>query len=475
MTAKNSFENMNQPNAKTKKVKKTEPKWKPKEFPVFDPYKYYFETKLRRYWYQDPQGKGWKEDTREDFAMHLHNFHGLSLKPPGEGQQSQVARAIYAIQQLSWVNVTTDLAGYHGPQIITHNNLRLLIKNSPKLLEPYEGDYATLLQFFDGLLPGEPGEHLNCWCADVIQHVYERKLGSFIVPILCGPASAGKSLFQNLLSVATGNRFSFPYQVMTGGTPFNEHLFASEHWMIEDEYSAGDIKSRNQLGTALKNFVANEHKLNHGKNKVAFTMPRLLQFLTVTLNDELENIAQLPQKHPSLDGKVSLYDCQCSPMPMPTNTTEEKAAFWAQLMKELPCWIYDLIHKTPMPAKWQCGRFMVPWRAEKVLIALDELQPEIKFRELVQTLYWNSSEVPGVLCVQSYGTAKEGSATDIESDLRHKDSSVKALADDLLRHPAAAGRYLTRLCDRFPEEFSYKRTMERRVYTLKPPTGMTLP
>ena len=65
---------------------------------------------------------------------------------------------------------------------------------------------------------------------------------------------------------------------------------------------------------------------------------------------------------------------------------------------------------------------MVPWRAEKVLIALDELQPEIKFRELVQTLYWNTNYLPTVLCVQSLGAAKEGSATDIESDLRHKDS-----------------------------------------------------
>ena len=140
------------------------------------------------------------------------------------------------------------------------------------------------------------------------------------MPILCGPASAGKSLFQAILTAATGGRSSRPYQVMTGGTPFNEHLFAAEHWVIEDEYSSGDMKARNQLGTSIKNFVANAQKLNHGKNKVPFMSPPLLQFMTVTLNDELENIAQLPQKHPSLDGKVSLYDCECSAMPMPTGT-----------------------------------------------------------------------------------------------------------------------------------------------------------
>ena len=431
--------------------------------------RYYFETKNRRYWFQT--SKGWKDLAKEDFREHLKNAHGIPTKP--EPGQLGVARAIYLVQE-NWVNVTSDLAGYHGPQIIVHNDLRILVKHAPKLVTPYEGDYATLLEFFDGFMAGEQGEHLNCWCADVVRHVYAKQLGSFIVPILCGPASAGKSLFQAILTAATGGRSSRPYQSMTGGTPFNEHLFASEHLIIEDEYSSGDLKSRNQLGTALKNFVANAQKLNHGKNKVAFLMPILLQFMTVSLNDETENIAQLPQKHPSLDGKVSLYDAAASKMPMPTGTPEQKAAFWAQLMKELPCWIYDLLHNTPMPKKWQTGRFMVPWRAEKISVALDELQPEIKFRELVQTLYWGSNDSSGTYCVQSYGDkAKTGSATEIESDLLQKDSPVNAMADVLLRNPAAAGRYLTRLCDRFPEEFSFKRSEDKRCYTIRLPREET--
>lgn len=462
MTKPNSFENMVQPEP-------PEPK-KRKEFPPFESERYYFETKNRRYWYLDPEGKGWKEDTRDDFAAFLYNYHGLSKTPKVKGGQSRVQRAIYLVQQ-NWVNVTSDLAGYHGPQILEHDNLRILIKNGPRLMEPFEGDYVTLLEFFDGLLAGEQGEHLNCWCADVVRHAYARQLGSFIVPILCGPANAGKSLFQAILTAATGGRSSRPYQVMTGGTPFNEHLFAAEHWMIEDEYSSGDLKSRNQLGTAIKNFVANAQKLNHGKNKVPFLMPLLLQFMTLSLNDEMENIAQLPQKHPSLDGKVSLYDCSCSPMPMPTRTPAEKAAFLAQLMRELPCWIYDLIHKTPMPAKWQTGRFMVPWRAERISRALDALQPETKFRSIVHYLYWGPGELSrdGILFVQSSENAKIGAATDIEADLRHKDSVVKSLADDLLRHPSACGRYLSRLCDRFPEEFSFRRTMYSRIYTIRRP------
>ena len=448
-----------------------EPK-KRKEFPPFLESRYFFETKNRRYWYLDPEGKGWKEDTRDDFASFLYNYHGLSKTPKVKGGQSGVQRAIYLVQQ-NWVNVTTDLAGYHGPRILTHADTRILVKNGPKLVEPFEGDYETLLSFFDGLLTGEPGEHLSCWCADVVRHVYARQLGSFIVPILCGPASAGKSLFQAILTAATGGRSTRPYQVMTGGTPFNEHLFAAEHWIIEDEYSSGDLKARNQLGTAIKNFVANELKLSHGKNKVPFTVPRLLQFLTVTLNNELENISQLPRKHPSLDGKISLYDCQYSPMPMPTGTDEKDRAFWAQLMKELPCWIYDLIYRTPMPAKWQTGRFMVPWRAEKLSAALDELEPYMKMRDLVHILLWDerrkTDEESPVITISRHGDSWLGTPTQIESDLRHQSSPVKTLADDLFRNPSECGRLLTRLCEHFPREYVNKRTAKERLYLLKRP------
>lgn len=451
---------MNEPNPKVKKS--AEPK--PKRYPKFSPEGFYFESKNRRILLPSPLG--YQELSIEDFMFRLHEDFGLSIK----GKFNDCRKVVTWLQKNQWVHVATDLAGYWGPAVVEFGDKRILILHAPKLVTPYEGDYATLLEYFDGLLTGEPGEHLNCWCADVVRHVYDRQLGSFIVPILCGPRSAGKSLFQEILTEATGGRSSRPYSAMTGVTSFNEHLFAAEHWIIEDEYSSGDPKARAQLGTALKNFVANQQKLNHGKYKAAFLMPRLLQFLTLSLNDELENIAQLPRKHPSLDDKVSLYDCQYSPMPMPTGTTEEKLAFKAQLMKELPCWIYDLIHKTPMPAKWQSGRFMVPWRAEKVSQALDELEPYMKLRDLLYILLWRNplgQEVREALTIVPQGNSYLGTPTQIESDLCSS-PPVKTLADRLfLKHEC--GRLLARLCLEFPGEYVNKRKNNGRFYLLNPP------
>jgi hypothetical protein len=462
MSRKNSFDDLNQPDPKP--AKSTQPK--PRRFPKFSPDGFYFEIKNRRTW--SPSPLGYQDLSVDDFMFRLHEDFGLSVK----GKYNDCRKVVTWLQKNQWVHVATDLAGYWGPATVEFGDKRILILHSPKLIEPYEGDYPTLLEYFDGLLPGEPGEHLNCWSADVVRHVYHHELGTFIIPILCGPASAGKSLFQHLLTVATGGRSSRPYSAMIGATSFNEHLFAAEHWIIEDEYSSGDPKARAQLGTALKNFVANETKLNHGKYKMAFLMPRLLQFLTLSLNDELENIAQLPRKHPSLDDKVSLYNCLCSAMPMPTGTFEEKAAFWAQLLKELPCWIYDLLYKTPMPAKWQSGRFMVPWRAEKVSQALDELEPYMKMRDLIHILLWRNpleDREGEALTIVAQGNSYLGTPTQIETDLRHQSSPVKTLADDLFRNPSECGRLLTRLCLEFPGEFAKQRTEKARLYLLNPP------
>ena len=434
-----------------------------KEFAPYTPEGYYFEIRNRRYWKKT--SLGWQSLTGEDFQRYLNVWYGLSAARK-KGAPSSCDQAMVWIQQNQWVNVVSDLAGYHGPAVITYNDTRILVPHGPRLVTPHEGDYQTILDYWDGMLPGDPGEHLRCWCAAAVKSAYAHRLGTNIIPILCGPHSCGKSLFQQLFTVAVGGRVSFPYQVMTGVTPFNEHLFAAEHLIIEDEYSSGDIKSRNQLGTTLKNFVANKQKLNHGKGKAAFTSPELLQFLTISLNDELENIAQLPRKHPSLDGKVSLYDCAASPMPMPTGNDEEKAAFWAQLMKELPCWIYDLLHKTPMPAKWRSGRFMVPWRAQKLSAALDELEPYMRLRDLIYILLWQDlNKNDSILHLSYEGDFYLGTPTEIELELRAPTSPVKALADDLCKNSTECGRLLTRLCEHFPREF-VKRRGDDRIYQL---------
>lgn len=438
---------------------------RPKKAKSFPYSKFFYETKSRGFLFQNSNGD-WIEHGSREFCRYLGVTYGISLKR-SDGAPSPAERIITELQETPdrVVNVALELAGHHGPKVIRHADTAILVKHGPKLLEPAEGDYPTLIQYFDGMLPGEQGEHLNCWSAQAVQDAYNGELTTSIIPILCGPHSCGKSLFQHILTEALGGRSSSPYMVMTGGSSFNEHLFGAEHLMIEDEYSSGDYRSRQQLGTALKNFVANQKKLNHGKGKCAFLMPRLFQRLTVSLNDELENIAQLPQKHPSLDHKLSLYACQHAPMPMPTRTEAERKVFWAQLMKELPAWIFDLLYKTTIPDRWLDGRFMVAYRHDKISDALDELQPEIKLRELVRAVYWADFPLDYI----EIGSGQDQiwrNPTQFEADLRHQSSPVRSLADDLLRSPAATGRYFTRLCERFPEEFSSKRTKRERLYGL---------
>jgi hypothetical protein len=141
-------------------------------------------------------------------------------------------------------------------------------------------------------------------------------------------------------------------------------------------------------------------------------------------------------------------------------------------MKELPCWIYDLLHKTPMPAKWQSGRFMVPWRAEKISQALDELEPYMRLRDLLYLRLWRNplGDVEGevLTIVPQEGSSYLGTPTQIENDLCHQSSPVKTLADRLFQK-YECGRLLTKLCLEFPGEYVSKRKTNARLYLLNPP------
>jgi hypothetical protein len=82
-----------------------------------------------------------------------------------------------------------------------------------------------------------------------------------------GRTTAGKSLFQNLLTLILGGRTAKPYQYMMGATSFNADLFEAEHLAMEDEHASTDIRTRRHFGSQLKNVTVNDSQRCHGKHQ----------------------------------------------------------------------------------------------------------------------------------------------------------------------------------------------------------------
>src|SRR5947199_8807639 len=90
-----------------------------------------------------------------------------------------------------------------------------------------------------------------------------------------------------------------------------------------------------------KNITVNDWQRCHAKNRVAIGLAPFWR-LSVTVNDEPENLMVLPPIDDSIEDKLIILRAWKFPMPMPTATLQQRKAFWKRLEQELPAFLHYL-------------------------------------------------------------------------------------------------------------------------------------
>jgi hypothetical protein len=153
----------------------------------------------------------------------------------------------------------------------------------------------------------------------------ERRKGQAI--FLCGQHDCGKSFLQNyIITPLLGGRVALPYKYLNGDTQFNSELFAAEHLCLDDDVPFTDSKARRRFGTYIKSVTASDCTPCFTKYRTPVTLSPFWR-LTVSTNDEPENLMIIPVLDESLIDKVMLFETAKHPMPMPTATDAEREAF----------------------------------------------------------------------------------------------------------------------------------------------------
>ena len=345
---------------------------------------------------------------------------------------------------------------------------RVLVTESPKLIRPVPGDWSVLEKFLRGLLvDGECDQlpYFYGWCKVVLVALLSGQRRPGQVFVLCGPAGCGKSLLQNLFTLLLGGRSAKPYQYMTGKTPFNGELFEAEHLMIEDEQSSTDIRARREFGTKIKELTVNDTQRCHPKGRPALTLDPFWR-VSITINDEPENLLVLPPFDESLEDKLILLKAFKKSMPMPTDRNEERLMFWKALTDGLPGFI-DFLKSWEIPDALRSERFGIQHFHHPDLIkALQTLAPEQKLLRILDCALF---EVIPLVVPRDIWT---GSAERLEQALTQQDAAFAYETRKLLTWPNAMGTYLGRLAKQAPERVSYERTSRERLWKIKcPPKG----
>lgn len=406
------------------------------------------------YWTKNSRG-GWQEINEVSLRRHLKSLGWSAI---ASGGISPLDKIIIRIQTELDVDYAGPLAGWKAG-IHECCGSRILVTGSAKLIQPKPGEWPILGKLFENMFGGGPEDqrpYVYGWAKVGVEAVRtgHRRPGQALV--LAGEAGSGKSLLQHLITEMLGGRSGKPFRYMRDGTQFNGELFGAEHLITEDEIASTDMRSRQNIGARIKEITVNETQSHHGKHRQAILLAPLWR-LSMSLNDEPENLSILPPLDESIEDKLMLLKVRKLPMPMLTRTEAERKAFRETLSRELPAFL-DYLANLQIPEELACDRFGVRhYHHPDLRAAIDDIAPETRLLSIIDSEVFGHASIPAWR-----GTAEELESKLVESDFKHQ-------ARALLRFNNAMGTLLGRLAGRFPGRIASTRTAHTRTWCIQPP------
>lgn len=317
---------------------KASPKGLILDLPSSDREQIYFYPDSGNYYAEDAAGK-WIKVSSSDVEDELRKLGFNDQRMNGE-VLSALKEEKRRIRRENNVDYVGPVAGYTAGWM-KQDEMKILVTSTTKLIEPVKGEFPLIDHILNELLR-DKRKYFDAYCKttheglELCLNTKECTYGPVV--IFAGPKNCGKSLVAaTILTPLLGGKSEDPFQYFVGETPFNAELTGAGHLILEDSSSAKDIATRRRLGQEIKKYAANVKKKSHGKNKDGITL-KPFQRLSVSVNDEPEDLETLPPMIDSLLDKILLFRCYPVALPMPAETPQEKFALATAIAKEMPAY-----------------------------------------------------------------------------------------------------------------------------------------
>jgi hypothetical protein len=367
------------------------------------------------------------------------------------GPLNQLQAIFYRTQTECSVDYAGPLAGHRCGLYRTRAGGRVLVTSEPNLevFEVPKSDKITLPQHWDRFLSElfspdpEQIPYVMAWLKCARESLLQQDWRPGQTLVLAGPSGSGKSFFQHLITEFLGGRGADPYRYMMGLTSFNADLSKAEHLLIEDRAASTDIRTRRRFGTMIKEFTVCMEMSIHPKGREAVVLP-VYHRLTISVNDEAENVMLIPPLDDSLLDKLSLFRCGYAQL------SEDRKENWDNLTKEIPM-LAAWLHRWRVPKNMVDPRYGVRAYQNRTLFdLLSELSPEQRLANLIDE----------VLFVKEIGPWT-GTAEQLEQTLYR--SAFSFQVEKLLHFSSACGVYLARLALKWPSRFEARKTGDHKT------------
>lgn len=417
-------------------------------------------------WYDDSGGGfwrwqkdvGWIGYTEAQYKRHL-KVKGYFSTAGKDETASQVERILVALQHQKRVDFAGEIAGYkHGIHEICGS--RILIPKGPQFPTPKRGRWDLIKTLIADLFRDQAVYFYSWIKAAFASLVAGAPFRPGQLLTIAGPKDCGKSLLQNLITEMLGGRSCKPYSYLTGKTDFNSHCFAAEHWMIEDEASCTDIRTRRIFGAMVKNVVVNEVQNFHAKGRVAFSTRPFVR-MTMTLNDNPESLLVLPPLDEDVIDKVMLLQASQAKFPYRNDDLKGRQKYRDALSAEIPAFL-SAMSRFEIPREIQGKRFgVVAYHDPHLLASVHSLAPESQLLQILDlSNFW-----------QEYPLGWRGSAFELQTLFSEKKRDPYGAFARVCQYSTTAGAYLRRLAGRNDGRVKLAGGDDRcHVYDIAPPS-----
>ncbi len=380
--------------------------------------------------------------------------------------------------------VAGHFAGVHtlpgGRRMIVKTSPRIIQPKAPPRPEPKGGSFPIIKSVVDGRL-GEQSRYFYSWLKISYETLTQGSPGNFRpgqALVFAGRAGSAKSFLQHqLITPILGGRSADPESYMFGRTDFNAEIVAAEHLLMEDPASTTLTKDRVFFGEQLKRTVVNQKARFHRKSQDGETGQPFWR-LTISINDDPDKMRVLPLYTPDIIDKMMIFHVESAPLPMPTETLEERKALRDAITEELPHFIAWLVHTWEIPEDIHSTRYGVShYHDANLVTSMVEDTPSSELLALIDAAIFKAEgDMPKTfweLANHNTGATADklwqGTAIDLEKLLMGEydghESSVRREAEKLFHHNKCL-RLLQRLKEDAPDRVDNWRNKSTRGWAI---------
>jgi hypothetical protein len=404
---------------------------------------HYYAEKSR--WYA-PNKRGGFGNLSDSQAKSLVAEYGFHKSVKDDQGNAPAERAQLWLIQSRAVAYAGLLAGYRAGSHEVDGG-RILVTDSPRLVEPKPGQCATIRRLIETMLADAAhpqADYFYLWASESFAAYWQRMGTPAPWPFrfcpalaLFGPRQCGKSsLIELVLAPLFGGRKADPMNFLREPT-FNKDLFAASLLVLDDKGASASLTERRQRGEGIKDLIWKPEQRMEGKGADA-VMLRPFWRLVIAGNDDDTALQVCPALSDSLKDKLLILRAQPAEG-LPT-THEENDAWAAAIRAELPAFAAFLLGWRPPAglALDQRTRVANFWHPELAAL-LRDMQPEMRLLELID----------GSGLIDADGGLWEGTASQFERALRSKGG--ESSLDRLFTTSTSSGRMLSELARMSPD------------------------